>query len=429
MAIFFAVARRPSATDLAAHSTMTHLPHKAAGQIQRRVYTAVAVGLAFFLVTITAVGIVCRGYEISTPTAHAEPPKNIAADTHDHSVVADRKTEDQIHSYVESASKEFVNAETALADFVTAHFKELVESAPRGGFQANSKGTQNVSSSNPPPSPSTSLGHRESPPPAMVVNPQWQELHDQLKKLERRRTESLESFLPAHPAIQALNSSIKALESQLSAIPKEVIAPTKVDGGSLPIDQPPQTIAIPAPSDSPTLSDPAVQWRAAETEFKKLAERAESAQQKYREAVEKENAALKSGKSSLEVPVIVINVPKPVARANPKKSIIWCGIASLAIGIFVALNARKSEAVFHTAAEVRQRLGLTILGLLPLAAGQSPRERPVSEPRWIGRIVAASELSLVAVVAILVVAAATDRHFFHALLANPLSACSQKWWC
>jgi hypothetical protein len=131
----------------------------------------------------------------------------------------------------------------------------------------------------------------------------------------------------------------------------------------------------------------------------------------------------------LEKPLAVVSIQKPTGQANPKVAILWCGIASLILGMVFGWNAKYAAAVFRSAAEVRQQLGLSVLGLLSLPPGQTPRERPVAESPWIGRLVTTSELLLVAMIACLAVAAATDRQFCHALMANPLSACSQKWWC
>jgi hypothetical protein len=95
----------------------------------------------------------------------------------------------------------------------------------------------------------------------------------------------------------------------------------------------------------------------------------------------------------------------------------------------MARGARISEAAFRTAADVRQRLDVTVLGLLPTATHVSPREQPLREPRRVGRAVMAAELCLAAAVTFLVVTAILDRQFFHDLMANPLAACSQRFWC
>lgn len=110
----------------------------------------------------------------------------------------------------------------------------------------------------------------------------------------------------------------------------------------------------------------AERWHVAEAEFRKLSNRADSAQRKYRATVEQEKAAWKSNREIAEKPVTVIAGP-PKIRANPKSTILLCGIFSILVGFAAGSGARNSEAVFESAAEVRQQLGLTVLGLLPLA--------------------------------------------------------------
>src|SRR4029079_18755557 len=119
------------------------------------------------------------------------------------------------------------------------------------------------------------------------------------------------------------------------------------------------------------------------------------AQQQYCDAIKHETAALKLCADGLEKPVAAGNFQKPTGQANPKGAILWCGIASLILGIVFGWNAKYAEAVFHSAAEVRQQLGLSVLGLLSLSPGQTPRERLVAESPWIGRLVTTSELLLV----------------------------------
>jgi hypothetical protein len=410
-------------------STMTQIPFNAAGRIRRQVYVAVAVALATFLLAISAVGVACRGYEIPTSATPAVPAKPVVADEHNPSRVDGRRADEQLHSAVEAASTEFADAETALAKFVLAHFKELVESKIASAAKTKTSGDSNGSIPvYPLPQPSAP---QQPAPAALVENPRWRELNDQLDNLKRRRSEMLETRLPAHPAIRALDASISALESRLGELPQQVPAPNEPATTSV-VNQPRNQETPSAPASAAVVpqmaGEIAERWRTAEAEFRKLSGRADSAQRKYRAAVEQEKAAWKSNREIAEKPVTVIAGP-PKVRANPKSTILLCGMFSILVGFAAGSGARNPEAVFESAADVRQQLGLTVLGLLPLAPGQQPRERAVSEPHWIGRMVVGSELLLTAIVAVLIVAAVTDRHFFHALLTNPLAACSQKWWC
>jgi hypothetical protein len=390
---------------------MTNTPLILTAQFRRRIYVALVVTLATFLLAITGVGFVCHGYDFSPPA------KNLRSGAGEQNRFAERKLGEQLHSAAESASKDLVEAEGALANFTIQHFKLWPAKLERA---SNSHEVRN------PPASLTSNPH-ETQPPAMLANPRWQELHDQLDKLKLRRSALLETFLPAHPAIQAIDTSIDALETRLSTVPQQVPVPTPITPGSKPIESP--EVPTQTTSESPTAEDFAAQWQAEAAEYQKLAKRAERAQQQYCDTAKQETAALKSCTEVLEKPLVVANLQAPIGQANPKATILWCGIASLILGMVFGWNAKYAEAVFHSAAEVRQQLGLSVLGLLSLSPGQTPRERPVAESPWIGRLVTTSELLLVAMIACLAVTAATDRQFWHALILNPLSACSQKWWC
>jgi hypothetical protein len=164
-------------------------------------------------------------------------------------------------------------------------------------------------------------------------------------------------------------------------------------------------------------------------DFRRLEEKVSAAHLKYLTALAGVDAARQKRLKSLESKLAVSNLERPPGAANPTLTFLICGLLAVASGVAAARSARKPEPVFRNAAEVRQKLELTVLGILPFKSHQSPREQPFDEPRWIGRLVFASEVCLVAMVAVLIVSASADRHFFRELLANPLSACSQKWWC
>ncbi len=216
------------------------------------------------------------------------------------------KLDEQLHSAVESASKDLVEAEAALANFATQHFKQWPAMLERA---SNSHEVRN------PPAALANNPHETQPPP-MMANPRWQELRDQLDKLKQRRSELLETFLPAHPAIQAINTSIDALETRLSAVPQQVPAPEPIVPGSKPSEPP--KVATQAMPESPIAADFAAQWQAEEAEYQKLAKRAERAQQQYCDAVKQETAALKSCAEVLDKPVAAVNFQKPTGQANPK---------------------------------------------------------------------------------------------------------------
>ena len=221
--VFFSTVLRRISSAIRQHiSTMTQIPFNAAGRIRHQVYVAVAVALATFLLAISAVGVACHGYEMPASATPAVPAKPVVADGRDPPRVAGPKADEQLHSAVEAASTEFADAETALAKFVLVHFKELVESKFATATATKSRGDSNGSIPvYPLPQPSATQQPATS---ALIENPRWRELSDQLDNLKRRRSEMLETRLPAHPAIRSLDASISALEDRLSELPQQVPA-------------------------------------------------------------------------------------------------------------------------------------------------------------------------------------------------------------
>src|SRR4029078_5760054 len=147
--------------------TMTNTPLNLTAQFRRRLYVALVVALATFLLAIAGVGLVCHGYDFS-PSA-----KNLRSGAGEQVRVAGRKLDEQLHSAVESASKDLVEAEAALANFATQHFKQWPALLERASNSHNVRNSPAVSANN----------SRETQPLQMMANPSWQELRNQLDKL------------------------------------------------------------------------------------------------------------------------------------------------------------------------------------------------------------------------------------------------------
>ncbi len=229
-------------------------------------------------------------------------------------------------------------------------------------------------------------------------------------------------MLPTHPAVQAVQSAISEAEGQLQSIPKEIPGQQ-----SAPISRPPT--AQPNPSrESSILLNEAIQN--ADAEFRKRSDELTAAKQKYEAAKERELAA-----NQRQHAAEVEHVTAAGAAANNRGSasvaatIYLSGLCSIAIGLAIALFARVKETTFRSAAEVRQKLGLTVLGFMSRGQGEAPQEKPRREPRWVSRSVLAAELVVAASIVCLIAAAIFDHNFIHSLLENPLAACSQKFWC
>ncbi|HEY2882007.1 MAG TPA: hypothetical protein VGJ15_06225, partial [Pirellulales bacterium] len=189
----------------------------------------------------------------------------------------------------------------------------------------------------------------------------------------------------------------------------------------------------------------APKWREENAKFRELSDQAHDAELKYRKAVDAESAAWKQNSTAIKLAVenavkqteaIVVAPPSvaaplsgPRRLANPRLSILLSALVAIAAGAWVALRARPPESVFRSASEVRHTLGLTVLGELAAEPNAPRQEQPRREPMWTTNSVRASEWCLAAICGFLIVAALADRGFFLSMLADPLAACTHKFWC
>jgi hypothetical protein len=394
---------------------------------RRRIYAFLAVALAVFLLGITIVGIVCKGYALPGEAAAAvdATPRVTPADAAT-ALAAVNDEYKSASSNAAAALKAYESANAEVVAFLNSHFAELKD--------ANSKGqVQNAG-----PAIETDSKPVETQPlaePRTVMNPQWQEIHNQLELLQRRRAELLTTMLPSHPAVQAVESSIAEVEQRLKSVVKDIPAPADaMVNQSLPPSQP-HSIAngidpgAKARDDSKRAALLAAQ-RETEARYHKLAEFANVTQEKYNQAVQRESAARRRQQEAEAANLAALSAP-PESRgsANARTTIYLCSLLAIAAGIVVSSRARVTERTFRAAAEVRQKLGLTVLGFLSWRPNESAREKPLAEPRWVRRTVLAAELVLAAAVVCIAATAFADKQFFHELLGNPLAACSQKFWC
>ncbi len=304
---------------------------------------------------------------------------------------------------------------------------------------------------------------------AMVSNPQWKELREKLEKLQQQRKKLLETLTASHPSVIAVDLDITEVEQQLQTIPAQIggegqqqeqiatPAATTVatetppesheEISPLPAKQP---AMVPAPTID--LAAWASRWSTENSQFHDLAKQLTAAKEKYRAAMEQEEAARKKhSKAAAAVAAFALPpapepaaapapaaaptfeiAPEPVAvssGARPWRTIPWCGLVALVLGLIVASKAVISEPVFRAAAAVRQALDLPVLGILSRGPAQLPREQPQREPRWVRRTVLSAELWLAAIVLLLAATAWADQQFWRELIADPLAACSRKFFC
>jgi hypothetical protein len=172
-------------------------------------------------------------------------------------------------------------------------------------------------------------------------------------------------------------------------------------------------------------------WQKIADDYRELTARQQTEKNQCYDALNHESAAWqkKADIPAEYIATLTTQIPAaPLQGADPQLAIYWSGLMALLVAALVARSAQVSEAMFQSAAQVRQRLALTVLGLLPRRMGVTARKATLGEPRWVRRTLVAAELYLAAVLALLLVFSLLDRQFFDHFLANPLAAYSQKFW-
>jgi hypothetical protein len=453
----------------------------------------VAVALAVFLLALVGVGFICHGFAMpaeGTPTistgadssadAIAEndsqplsiPAKLISA------VAAANEEGSTAYRAAQQAVDHYQTTEIELQDLLSQHFDDLLRTAAQ--YSAPPAEAQPASSGEEIPQPPLALERAAAPAataqpaasaisqpadkvtdqpanenssgPLVAINPQWQDLHDKLDDLEAQHTKLAANMLPTHPALQALEQSIADLQERLKNVPKEV-AMKQDPSAAMPAAEQKAVTQTAPPQISPTLPTTATpktpatasiftmllpEWKSTADQYRELTARLQNEKGICYQALNTESAAWQR-KAQIPVDYLAtLKVPNPVIissptttmiGASPQLAIYWCGALAFIAAALVARSARVSEAVFNTAAEVGQRLAISILGFLPTRPASAARENRGREPRWIARTLLLAELSLVAMVAMLTIVSLMDQQFFNHLLANPLAACSQKFFC
>jgi hypothetical protein len=412
----------------------------------RRLYVFVAVALAVFLATMSGVGLVCHGFatapvngqQISAAHRSSTQPLSVPPELKT-ALAAAQQQGKQAYQAVQTAVDQYQATDVEIQDLLNAHFDDLLHSVEMAAAQNTVPSTeaqptvpQSDTASDSPPG----LVPELTVPPSSqsIINPRWQDLEDQIVQLRARRTVLSDTLLPTHPTIQKLDLSLDDLEGKIRDIPKEIPGPVSVNSPLLPprpiVVQSAPTVPIAAPQ-STILATLLPRWQKTADDYRELTNRLQTEKSQCYEALNHESAAWQR---KAEIPADYIaslttrKIPVQYRGADPTLAIYWCGLLALMIAALVARAALVSESVFQTAAQVRQRLALTILAFLPRRSDYKSRENPLREPHWIRRTLLAAELYLAALVLLLTVLSLVDHQFFGHLLANPLAACSQKFW-
>jgi hypothetical protein len=186
----------------------------------------------------------------------------------------------------------------------------------------------------------------------------------------------------------------------------------------------------------PTSAQPAaVDDRQIADRYRELQRQVTDAQQKCRAALDRQNSAWqrkvqRASDKAIADHTAALQAQTPSIGDGPlRATILWCGLLAVTIGVFVCANATASEKVFQTAADVRQHLELTVLGLLPQGVTPAPRDRPCREPNWVKHCIRSSEFCLLALAAGIAILCISDVQFFTKFLADPVAAVGEQLWC
>ncbi|HTQ39560.1 MAG TPA: hypothetical protein VMJ32_11055 [Pirellulales bacterium] len=438
----------------------------------RRLYVFLALALAVFLLALISVGFICHGFAMSPASAVQASGAQQSANSAGASPTNGSQTEEvepdevqplpvppEIKTAIAAANKnglaayratqnavdQYQATEIELQDLLDQHFDDLLHAAQTAADQKTAPAEENQSLPAPQPAPAAAA-------PQMAINPRWQDLENQIVQYRKQRVALLDTLLPTHPSVRQLDLSLSELERQLETVPKEIPA-SQAESAPLATSAAPQpeqnaTANAPPASDArrashlPSASSVFAQllpvWQNTAEQYHELTTRLQSQQDVCYQALNTESTAWQRKAQIPANYLATLTVPKPapaiesrppMVGADPRLAIWWCGVLAIGVAALVARRAQVSEAVFRTASEVRQRLALTILGFLPQNSLARTSQHPPSEPRWIGRTLIAAELCLLVLAAVLAAMSISDRQFFTHFLANPLAACSQKFWC
>jgi hypothetical protein len=401
----------------------------------RRLYVFLAVALAVFLASLTAVGLACHGFACSTVANVQQTAQDTQTVPEDMKSPLAHASEQAKAAYqaAQSAVDQYQATDVELQDLLDTHFSQLLMDTDHLDEKVDVKKVDALEP-NELNSASDKTSISKPAPPQMVINPRWQELHERINQLQAQREKLAATMLPTHPEMQALVESIADLQQQIALVPKEISSETADNPFESQQKQERASHQAKLSETSKTDVLAALQpcWEKTAHEYHELTERLQAQKSQCYCALDTESDAWQR---KAEIPtryiaaVMTGRFASAPIGANARTAIYCSGLLAIVLGLLVAQGARVPEAVFRSVAEVRQRLGISLLGMLPARTAAQASERPISEARWVSRVLLAAELSLLAVVVLLTVLSLADGHFFNQLLANPLAACSQKFFC
>jgi len=259
---------------------------------------------------------------------------------------AERKHDEALQK-LEQAKRELVAAEARRDAFSELHFRQLDSAAEKSA-------ALEVAPSPPEPQPAATPGASTS---AMIDNPRWRELSEQLAELKRRRDDLLRTRTWEHPEVQYVDVLIAAAEKDLEEVERKI--PGDPGESSEPIAAPPAEVA-PAPGwrPDPDALEKFEQLAAAATAARRARDGAAAAERRAWQVLEKE-------------PPIQSTAAQPgkvLPESDPRLALILlalsAGVASAA-GVGLIARGASMEPAVERLGQVERALPVPVIGTIP----------------------------------------------------------------
>lgn len=315
------------------------------------------------------------------------------------------------------AQREFIQARARLDAFCRQQFEKLQAGQPADPIVLPQQPGENGQAE----SPAVSAGNGDAragegpdEQAALVENPAWRDLSQQLVTLKRHRQELLVDRTRLHPEVQDTELRIAALKEQLSATPRQIpgTRPGRPGPGSeAPVGQrhgerQPGGADPAAGRPTPMRPSPVGQNRADRLQrFQALKQEADRAADAYFGAIRQERRACRERHQEPRVELDLAQPSRPPAapgrRLAPALAALAAGLA-VAVGVGMISAGAAIEPVLNTVEQAQELLPAPVVGVVPETAPaggaeRSRRWRPLMRPA----LIAAGLILIVGCVALL----------------------------
>jgi hypothetical protein len=242
-------------------------------------------------------------------------------------------------------------------------------------------------------------------------NPTLVEMRNELERLQSQRNRLLERFTPEHPDVRFLSARITELQNQLGKAP----APPVPQGG-------PKSSPQEAPEPNRLDEGGQALVQAESTLVRQLTE----CETKLREATLRVESTERAIVDFEERPPWQHRPATAYRRLRndpdlARLALTW--LTAVAAGILVAFSLVGLRPKIESLREARATLDVPIVGVIPAPADAAPRLAPQGRV-WASRATKLAELSLLALVLLIVTTACVDYEFALHLADDPVDAWS-----